>query len=106
MMKPKSEIELLKRLLEMIDNGPAKKKRWLSAALTVFLWVVVFSAAMLYFRHGSPHWSHALLAITFLSIGVLATRDVYSAWQRDQWPILSPHLDSESIRARLTELGA
>lgn len=105
-MNKRSERKVLNTVLAQLDDpSPPVRQKWWSLLPSLFLWLGAFVVFLLYMGLGSPHWTHALVALSALGLGRYWSYRMYLASYKYQWPLIAPHFDRASIEARLKELG-
>jgi len=100
-MKHVDEKRVLAGVLKSFNREPGKAlfSRWVKAVLWLAVCVMFFGLFKMGFRYGS-----VFTVLVSFTIGIFA--GIYSVYEiaARQWPFLHPHINRESVEARLAEL--
>jgi hypothetical protein len=102
-MNSRQELKILRRLSQLLENDQqeAKKRTMKRKAIYAVTWLALVSAFMLVMNR-EPIGIVAVSMAAFA--GIFAGLAIFSGVAADQWPIVKPHINSESIKERLKQL--
>jgi predicted secreted protein len=101
-MRPSDENELLLQVLGQLESPPHNPR--LTRAFLPAAWLASVVAFAVLFQV-AEHISPALLGAVCAGLGAIIGIVLYARECARQEPVLRPHIDRESIRRRLAELG-
>jgi hypothetical protein len=102
-MNPLQELKVLRRLSQLLENDQQelKKRTMKRMAIYAVTWLALVSAFVLVIDR-EPIVIVAVSMAFFA--GIFAGFAFFSGTAADQWPIVKPHINSESINERLKQL--